>query len=213
MEGVILNFWPGDLIGKMVIISLVIASVYIWSFIIKKFITFLVITRAISAFKDYVLNMPKLKRLMVEDNSVHFQIYDALLNLYSNPYFEDNKFAKQEAIINESIAVAEYEMEKGLNYLSIIGSITPFVGLFGTVWGIMNSFQSIASCNSTSIAIVAPGISEALFATAVGLFVAIPATIATHLFYARIESVSKDARIFAMHVIHKLEERNRHDKQ
>ena len=193
----------------MVLVLLTVASVYTWSFIIKKLVSMLALGRTISAFKEYVFNMPKLKRLIVEDNCVHFQIYDTLLNLYSNPYVEENKKEKQESIINNAVAIAEYQMEQGLNYLSVTGSISPFIGLFGTVWGIMNSFQSIASSNSTSIAIVAPGISQALFATAVGLFVAIPATIATHLFYAQIESVSKDARIFASHIIEKLEERSK----
>jgi len=205
----VLNFWPSDFIGKAILISLMIASVYIWTFIAKKMIRFIALARAIKAFKEYVFSMPKFKRLIVEDNCLHFQIYDALLNLYSNPYVEENKLEKQEAVLNKAIAMAEYEMEKGLNYLSIIGSISPFVGLFGTVWGIMNSFQSIATANSTSIAIVAPGISEALFATAVGLFVAIPATVMTHLFYAKIENMIKDARIFGTHIIHKLEDRNK----
>jgi len=161
--------------------------------------------RATKAFKDYVFSMPKLKRLIVEDSCVHFQVYEALIALHSNKYVEEDKQQKVENVVNQALAIAEYDLEKSLDYLSIIGSISPFVGLFGTVWGIMNSFQSIATCNSTSIAVVAPGISEALFATAVGLFVAIPATIASHWFNSRIESLLKDARIFALHVVHKLE--------
>jgi biopolymer transport protein TolQ len=68
-------------------------------------------------------------------------------------------------------------LERGLNFLATVGSVSPFVGLFGTVWGIMRSFFGIASAQNTSLAVVAPGIAEALFATAIGLFAAIPAVI------------------------------------
>ena len=72
--------------------------------------------------------------------------------------------------------------EKNLTFLATVGSVAPFVGLFGTVWGIMNSFQSIAISRNTSLAIVAPGIAEALFATALGLLAAIPAVVAYNKF-------------------------------
>jgi biopolymer transport protein TolQ len=76
------------------------------------------------------------------------------------------------------------------NYLATIGSIAPFIGLFGTVWGIMNSFQSIAISKNTSLAVVAPGIAEALFATALGLLAAIPAVIAYNLFTGQVNKES-----------------------
>jgi biopolymer transport protein ExbB/TolQ len=163
--------------------------------------------RLIREFKEYVYTMPKLKRLIVEDVNMHFKIYDALLSyFYSQAYAkEENKLQKQNKIIENIKEIYEFKMEESLSNLSIIASISPFIGLFGTVWGIMNSFQSIASAHSTSIAIVAPGISEALFATAVGLFVAIPASIAAHLFYSKIEQVQKDASIFGAYIMDKLE--------
>ena len=89
-------------------------------------------------------------------------------------------------------------LERGMNFLASIGSVSPFVGLFGTVWGIMNSFQSIAISRNTSLAIVAPGIAEALFATALGLLAAIPAVVAYNKFnsdskryFSKIENFSK----------------------
>lgn len=163
------------------------------------------LNRAIGAFKEYVYKMPKLKPLIADDLSMHFQAYDAFLKLYSSACVEEDKASKQHAIMEEIAMRFEYEAESNLNYLSIIGSISPFVGLFGTVFGIMHSLQSIATASSTSIAIVAPGISEALFATAVGLCVAIPAAIATHLFYEKIEKMQKDMRIFAMYLVNRLE--------
>ena len=90
------------------------------------------------------------------------------------------------------------KVEKNFTFLATVGSTAPFIGLFGTVWGIMNSFQSIAISRNTSLAIVAPGIAEALFATALGLLAAIPAVVAynkfnndTQKYFSRIENFSK----------------------
>ena len=80
-------------------------------------------------------------------------------------------------------------LEKGMNFLASIGSVSPFVGLFGTVWGIMNSFTSIAESKNTSLAVVAPGIAEALFATALGLLAAIPAVAAFNKFSGDLDKV------------------------
>ena len=141
--------------------------------------------------------MSKIKPLVLDDVFIHGEIYDQILFIHQKPFeYEKKKDLIKRAIdsINERWALI---LEKDLNYLSVIGSISPFIGLFGTVWGIMNSFQAIATSNSTNIAIVAPGISEALFATALGLFVAIPAAIASNLFYSKIENLQRDALVFA----------------
>ena len=81
------------------------------------------------------------------------------------------------------------KLERGVNFLASIGSVSPFVGLFGTVWGIMNAFQSIAESKNTSLAVVAPGIAEALFATALGLLAAIPAVAAYNAFANNLEKI------------------------
>ena len=88
-------------------------------------------------------------------------------------------------------------LEKGMNFLASIGSVSPFVGLFGTVWGIMNSFQSIAESKNTSLAVVAPGIAEALFATALGLAAAIPAVVAYNKFSGDLDRVGGRLETFA----------------
>jgi biopolymer transport protein TolQ len=88
-------------------------------------------------------------------------------------------------------------LEKGMNFLASIGSVSPFVGLFGTIWGIMNSFQSIAESKNTSLAVVAPGIAEALFATALGLAAAIPAVIAYNKFAGDLDRVGGRLETFA----------------
>ena len=106
--------------------------------------------------------------------------------------------ARVERVLEVSIDTQMKNVEKNFTYLATVGSTAPFVGLFGTVWGIMNSFQSIAISRNTSLAIVAPGIAEALFATALGLLAAIPAVIAYNKFnsdsqryFARVDNFSK----------------------
>ena len=106
--------------------------------------------------------------------------------------------ARVERVLEVSIDNQLKSVEKNFTYLATIGSTAPFIGLFGTVWGIMNSFQSIAISRNTSLAIVAPGIAEALFATALGLLAAIPAVIAYNKFnsdsqryFARVDNFSK----------------------
>jgi biopolymer transport protein TolQ len=80
-------------------------------------------------------------------------------------------------------------LEKSLSFLATVGSTSPYVGLFGTVWGIMNSFRSLAEMNQATLAVVAPGIAEALIATAMGLFAAIPAVVAYNRYAAQVESI------------------------
>ena len=93
------------------------------------------------------------------------------------------------------------KIEKGIGFLASIGSVSPFVGLFGTVWGIMNSFQSIAVSRNTSLAIVAPGIAEALFATALGLLAAMPAVVAYNKFNNDSKKYSQRLENFAKRFI------------
>lgn len=88
-------------------------------------------------------------------------------------------------------------LERGMNFLASIGSVSPFVGLFGTVWGIMNSFTSIAESKNTSLAVVAPGIAEALFATALGLLAAIPAVAAYNKFSGDMDKIGTSLDVFS----------------
>ena len=103
---------------------------------------------------------------------------------------------KLESIISYTITKERHRLEKSMTVLASIGSISPFIGLFGTVWGIMNSFQSIAMSNNTSLAVVAPGIAEALFATALGLFAAIPAVAAYNKYSNDIEKLNNKLDFF-----------------
>lgn len=96
------------------------------------------------------------------------------------------------------------KMEVGFNFLAMTGSVAPFIGLFGTVWGIMNSFQAIAANNNTSLAVVAPGIAESLFATAIGLFAAIPAVLFYNIFTAKINKFNERTNNFSTEILNVL---------
>ena len=105
--------------------------------------------------------------------------------------------ARVERILEISTDDQIKEIEKNFTFLATVGSTAPFIGLFGTVWGIMNSFQSIAISRNTSLAIVAPGIAEALFATALGLLAAIPAVVAYNKFNSDSKKYTQELKIFA----------------
>src|SRR6056300_759206 len=100
-----------------------------------------------------------------------------------------------------SIAAEDTSLNKGLSFLASSGSVAPFVGLFGTVWGIMNSFQAIAIAQNTNLAVVAPGIAEALFVTALGLFVAIPSTAFYNMINSKIDTYLSEAESFGKDLI------------
>jgi biopolymer transport protein TolQ len=102
-----------------------------------------------------------------------------------------------EKAMNVSIQRETEKVERGLGFLATVGSTAPFVGLFGTVWGIMNSFQAIASRQDTTLAVVAPGIAEALFATALGLLAALPAVIAYNRFVNELGRLTGRLEAFA----------------
>ena len=100
-------------------------------------------------------------------------------------------------VMDSAVAQEADRLAERLNFLATVGSVAPFVGLFGTVWGIMNSFFQIGSQQNSSLAVVAPGISEALFATAIGLFAAIPAVIAYNRFSHRVNQLEARLQRFA----------------
>ena len=102
-----------------------------------------------------------------------------------------------ERAMRVALSREEEKLDKHLPFLATVGSTSPYIGLFGTVWGIMNSFFQIGAQESSSLAVVAPGISEALFATAIGLFAAIPAVIAYNRFSARVNGYEAKLQRFA----------------
>ena len=182
-------FLQADTVVKSVIIILILASIYSWNVIVSK-----------------ILRLRQLKKLEKEFEEI-FWSGNSFEDLYETLNFNKtdpkskifcaaiSEWKKSKSQFNQSTDINSLkdrmersmsvifnkeseDVEKNLTFLATAGSTAPFIGLFGTVWGIMNSFKSIAIAQNTNLAVVAPGIAEALFATALGLFVAIPAVVA-----------------------------------
>ena len=175
-------FVRADFIVKSVILMLIGCSIYSWAIIIEKFRLFKKINLESEEFEE---KFWKSKSAETFYNSLPANLENPTASLFKDSMQTLLK-AKNKSNLNERMAsVLEVNIEKqiskidkGFTFLATVGSTAPFIGLFGTVWGIMNSFQSIAISRNTSLAIVAPGIAEALFATALGLLAAIPAVVA-----------------------------------
>lgn len=180
-------FLKADFVVKFVIIILIAASIYSWAIIIEKYKLFKKINGSSSFFEDQFWSSKSADSLYkkLEDYNE-----DPMANVFKAgmDFMIKNKSrsaSTQERVLQALSSSIDKEMEiveKKLTFLATVGSTAPFIGLFGTVWGIMNSFQSIAISKNTSLAIVAPGIAEALFATALGLLAAIPAVVAYNKF-------------------------------
>ena len=179
-------FLRADFIVKSVILMLIGCSIYSWAVIIEKFRLFKKINLESEEFEE---KFWKSKSAETFYNSLPADVENPTASLFKDTMQSLLK-AKSKTNLNERMAsILEVNIEKqiskidkGFTFLATVGSTAPFIGLFGTVWGIMNSFQSIAISRNTSLAIVAPGIAEALFATALGLLAAIPAVIAYNKF-------------------------------
>ena len=179
-------FLRADFIVKSVILMLIGCSVYSWAVIIEKFRLFKKINLESEEFEE---KFWKSKSAETFYNNLPANIENPTALLFKDTMQSLLK-VKSKTNINERMAsILEVNIEKqiskidkGFTFLATVGSTAPFIGLFGTVWGIMNSFQSIAISRNTSLAIVAPGIAEALFATALGLLAAIPAVVAYNKF-------------------------------
>ena len=197
-------FIRADFIVKAVIVILICASVYSWALIFDKYKLFKKIHRTTSNFEE---KFWKSKSAESFNNSLPAKSQDPMVQIFQSAMQEvvktkSKSSAVQSARVERVIEIVAdnkiKDIEKNFTFLATVGSTAPFIGLFGTVWGIMNSFQSIAISRNTSLAIVAPGIAEALFATALGLLAAIPAVIAYNKFNsdskrytARIENFTK----------------------
>ena len=179
-------FLRADIIVKSVIIILIICSVYSWAVIIEKFRKKKKINQSSEEFEEEFWNSKSAENFYnglpdnIEDPmTVVFK--DAMESLLKKKS-KTNLSERMSTLLEVGVEKQMSKIDKGFTFLATVGSTAPFIGLFGTVWGIMNSFQSIAISRNTSLAIVAPGIAEALFATALGLLAAIPAVVAYNKF-------------------------------
>ena len=197
-------FLRADFVVKSVIIILIAASIYSWALIFEKHRLFKKIEKSTSNFEEKFWKSKSAENFY---NSLTNKQKDPLANIFQSAMVELLKTRSKSASVQSARVSKVLEIssdkeikliEKHFTFLATVGSTAPFIGLFGTVWGIMNSFQSIAISRNTSLAIVAPGIAEALFATALGLLAAVPAVIAYNKFNSdskrytgRIENFSK----------------------
>ena len=179
-------FLRADIIVKSVIIILIACSIYSWAVIIEKFRLFKKINQSTEEFEAKFWNSKSAESFYnnlpanIQD-PMALVFKDAMQNLLKKRSRTD-LHDRMTTMLETGIEKQMSKFSKGYTFLATVGSTAPFIGLFGTVWGIMNSFQSIAISRNTSLAIVAPGIAEALFATALGLLAAIPAVIAYNKF-------------------------------
>ena len=194
-------FIRADFIIKSVIIILIVSSVYSWAIIFEKIKMFKKINKSTDEFEN---KFWKSKSAETFYNNLPANYDDPMANLFRSS-METMLKARRSSNLNEKMSRMleiniEQQMEridKSHTFLATVGSTAPFIGLFGTVWGIMNSFQSIAISRNTSLAIVAPGIAEALFATALGLLAAIPAVVAFNKFNSDSKKYSQKLESFS----------------
>ena len=179
-------FLRADVIVKSVMIILVASSVYSWAIIFDKIRMFRKINKSAEEFEE---KFWKSKSAETFYNNLPATLDDPMAKVFKSSMQALMKSRSRSNLSERLTGILEASIEKQMNavdknytFLATVGSTAPFIGLFGTVWGIMNSFQSIAISRNTSLAIVAPGIAEALFATALGLLAAIPAVIAYNKF-------------------------------
>ena len=179
-------FLRADIIVKSVIIILIASSVYSWAIIFDKIRVFRKINKSADEFEE---KFWKSKSAETFYNNLPASVDDPMAQLFKTSMqtvirsrSRSNLSEKLPGILEINIEKQMSSIDKNYTFLATVGATAPFIGLFGTVWGIMNSFQSIAISRNTSLAIVAPGIAEALFATALGLLAAIPAVVAYNKF-------------------------------
>ena len=179
-------FLRADIVVKSVIILLIAASIYSWAIIIEKFKMFKKINENTIEFEEKFWKSKSAEsfynNLSANKNDPMSNVFRKTMQVVLKSRSRSNLNEKLTGLLESNIETEVNFLEKNFSFLATVGSTAPFIGLFGTVWGIMNSFQSIAVSRNTSLAIVAPGIAEALFATALGLLAAIPAVIAYNKF-------------------------------
>ena len=179
-------FWSAHFVVKFVMIGLLAASVWCWAIIVDKTLLFKRLKKSMDTFEDAFWSGNSLEglydTLAQSQTSGMASLFVAAMREWKRSFGGASQafmglHSRIEKVLDVTIAREVERLESQLLVLASVASAGPFVGLFGTVWGIMTAFRSIAASKNTSLAVVAPGIAEALFATAIGLFAAIPALI------------------------------------
>lgn len=207
-----------DPVVQMVMLFLALISLWSWTIIFDKIVKFRLLRKRSDQFEESFENTVMLEDVykLAKENNNHplaLIFLECMVEWKSNNIKQiiadssNKKASLKERLVGAMQVAANQSMQKmeaGLSFLAIIGSIAPFIGLFGTVWGIMNSFQGIGASKSTSLAVVAPGIAEALLATAMGLFAAIPAVFFYNIFSSKVNSFNERAANFSTQILNVL---------
>ncbi len=207
-----LSFWSlivnASLLVKLVMLILTVASIVSWVMIIERSLVFAAAQKAFQGFEERFwsgIDLTQLYRQM----SANPEHMSGVENIFRAGFKEFTRLRQQASADTENImggtqramrvAMSKEadKLDNHLSFLATVGSTSPYIGLFGTVWGIMNSFRGLANASQASLATVAPGISEALIATAMGLFAAIPAVMAYNRYTMRADRMLKAQEIFA----------------
>ncbi|MFL9814993.1 protein TolQ [Stutzerimonas sp. VN223-3] len=198
-----------SLVVQAVIVILVLASLFSWYLIIRRGAALRRSERLLKSFLQRFRSGGELAHLYREGSEQELPTEAALQRIFLAGYQEFSQLQRQPGIAPDAViegverslyvAIAEQEerLESGLQFLATVGSVSPYIGLFGTVWGIMNSFLGLSMVQQATLSTVAPGIAEALVATAIGLFAAIPAVMAYNRFSARGQTLSARYYSFA----------------
>ena len=207
-------FLQADIVVKIVILLLLISSIWSWTIIFSKYTNLKSILMETEEFEEKFYSSETLSKLSkrIGGQPTHpmeavffaaMVYFDRIKTGFSNKTFDfkksfsENVKKEMEIVINKELT----GLENGLNFLASVGSTAPFIGLFGTVWGIMNSFTAIGISQNTSLAVVAPGIAEALFATALGLVAAIPAVLFFNKFNNMLEILNNKLDVFSDEIL------------
>ena len=207
-------FLQADIVVKIVILILLLSSIWSWTIIFSKYTNLKSILMETEDFEEKFYSSETLSKLSkrIGGQPTHpmeavffaaMVYFDRIKTGFSNKNFDfkksfcENVKKEMEIVINKELT----GLENGLNFLASVGSTAPFIGLFGTVWGIMNSFTAIGISQNTSLAVVAPGIAEALFATALGLVAAIPAVLFFNKFNNMLEILNNKLEVFSEEIL------------
>lgn len=198
-------FLQADIVVQSVMVALLLASIWCWTVVFEKAWRLKKLAKKADKFEDDFWNEASLDglydRVAANPDDPMAAVFTAGMKEWRTSTGGMRMGAglkeRVERVMNITIGREMQEIERDMNFLATLGSAAPFVGLFGTVWGIMNSFTAIAGTKDTSLAVVAPGIAEALFATAIGLVAAIPSVVAYNKFATEIGRYGQRLQDFA----------------
>ena len=198
-------FLDADIVVQVVMLGLILASVWVWTIIVSFSLRYAGIRKRCDVYEREFWKAGDIDAFQAERGKGDVPVARVAAaglaewrrSAAGNGFDKDGTRQRLAQALDSAIAQEAERLAERLNFLATVGAVAPFVGLFGTVWGIMNSFYQIGQQQNSSLAVVAPGSSEALFATAIGLFAAIPAVIAYNRFSHRVDQLEARLQRFA----------------